>query len=61
MFNPGPNYEIPAAIKKKLAKLKKVTILLTVDVTDTELKEKSKWGTKFEVGVKKTPAQLAEI
>ena len=65
MFNPGPNYEIPAAIKKQLAKLKTVTILLTVNLTDdtpgATRGEKSKWGSRFVVGSKKKPAQLAEL
>ena len=61
LFNPGPNYQIPASIKKKLAKLKTVTVLLTVNLTDTTLKEKSKWGTKIEVGTKKKPKELAEL
>ena len=65
MFNPGPNYEIPASIKKKLAKLKTVTILLTVNLTDSSSGatrgEKSKWGSKFVVGSKKKPAELKEL
>ena len=61
LFNPGPNYEIPASIKKKLAKLKTVTVLLTVDLTDTTLNEKSRWRTKIEVGTRKKPKELTEL
>ena len=58
MFN---RISVPASLKKKVAKLKTATLLLTVDLTDTTLGEKSKWGSKLVVGDKKAPANLAEL
>ena len=58
MFN---RIKLSASLKKKVAKLKSATLVLTVDMTDTKLGEKTKWGSKLVIGDKKQPKDLAEL